>query len=89
MRCNRDSNIVMDNYKSRYAMFNSIETVPRRSMMMTPSTPLCEEIRAIVSSISAIVDDTTASEESILFRLFFDITGYEEWRRWEERTFPH
>jgi hypothetical protein len=30
-------------------------------MINTPSTPLCEEIRAIVSSISAAVDDSTAA----------------------------
>ena len=36
-------------------------TIPLRSMINTPSTPLCEEIRAIVSSISAAVDDSTAS----------------------------
>ena len=36
-------------------------TIPLRSMINTPSTPLCEEIRAIVSSISAAVDDSTAA----------------------------
>jgi len=35
-------------------------------MINTPSTPLCEEIRAIVSSISAAVDDSTAASEELI-----------------------
>ena len=38
----------------------TIQTVyqyaPRRSIIITPSTPLCADIREIVSSISAAVD---------------------------------
>jgi len=41
-------------------------TIPLRSMINTPSTPLCEEIRAIVSSISAAVDDSTAASEELI-----------------------
>lgn len=41
-------------------------TIPLRSMINTPSTPLCEEIRAIISSISAAVDDSTSSLEELI-----------------------
>lgn len=44
-------------------------TIPLRSMINTPSTPLCEEIRAIVSSISAAVDDSTAASLEELISL--------------------
>ena len=40
--------------------------LPRQSIIITPSTPLCEDIRAIVSSISATVDESTPSCELIL-----------------------
>jgi hypothetical protein len=45
---------------------NKCHTAPRRSIIITPSTPLCDEIRAIVSSISAMVDDSMASGEIIV-----------------------
>ena len=48
-------------------------TIPLRSMINTPSTPLCEEIRAIVSSISAAVDDSTAASLEELISTFCEI----------------
>ena len=46
-------------------------------MIMTPSTPLCEEIRAIVSSISAMVDGSTVS--GALMIGFCRVILYGEW----------
>jgi len=34
---------------------------PRRSIIITPSTPLCADIREIVSSISAAVDSVVVA----------------------------
>ena len=56
---------------------NNVQTallLPLRSIIITPSTPLCEEIRAIVSSISATVDGSTVSGPAL-------ITTVYEWMR--------
>ena len=37
---------------------------------MVPSTPLCEEIRAIVSSISATVDGSTVSGPALITTVY-------------------
>ena len=42
---------------------------PRRSIMITPSTPLCEEMRVIVSAISACVEEESTASEALMIAM--------------------
>ena len=57
MRVYKIGKCISQNTKQTVYQYRSIPAyAPRRSIIITPSTPLCDDIRSIVSSISAAVD---------------------------------